>query len=103
MLRAMTKLSWMRDKSGGEVFSDPVGEIILGGVVGEIGERQHDDGKMRGFGGAVRAEEIPGAGRDHDERHNPGDQRQERGALFRLGGLASVAGFAWAGTPTCSE
>ena len=49
---------------GGEIFSDAVGEIILGRIAREIGEGQHDDGEMRGLGGAVRAEEIPGAGRD---------------------------------------
>ena len=72
-------------KVSGEILGYAVGEIVLGWVAGKIGERQHDDGQMRGLGGAVRAEEIPGPGRDNDERHDPGDQRQERGALFRLG------------------
>ena len=37
--------------------------------------------------GRAPAEEIPGAARDDDERDDPGDQRQERRTLFRLGRL----------------
>ena len=35
---------------GGEILGDAVGEIVLGRIVGEVGERQHDDGKTRGLG-----------------------------------------------------
>jgi hypothetical protein len=31
---------------GGEVLGDPVGEIVLRRITGEIGEGQHDDGQM---------------------------------------------------------
>src|ERR1700733_1813633 len=33
-----------RDVSG-EILGDAVGEIVLGRIVGEVCERQHDDGK----------------------------------------------------------
>ena len=82
---------------GGEVLGDAVGEIILARIAGEVSERQHDDGEMRGFSrrrggrddrrGAVSDEEIPGAAHDYDERDHPGDQQQERRARFRLGQL----------------
>ena len=38
-----------------EVFGDAVGRVILRRIAGEICERQHDDGKMRGLGGTVRS------------------------------------------------
>ena len=58
---------------GSEVFGDAVGEIILGRVVREIGERQHHKGEMRGFERcdrrvSVSGEEIPCCARDPDER-----------------------------------
>ena len=34
---------------GGQVLCKSVGEIVLARVVGEIGERQHNDGQMLGF------------------------------------------------------
>ena len=37
---------------GGEILGDAVGEIVLGRIVGEVGERQHDDGESRGLGAA---------------------------------------------------
>ena len=35
---------------GRQVLGYAVGEIVLGRVAGEIGEGQHDEGKMRGLG-----------------------------------------------------
>jgi hypothetical protein len=60
---------------GGEILGDAVSEIVLGRIVGEVGERQHDDGEMRGLGGRVRRGrrgavpgEVPCAGPDQNEQ-----------------------------------
>src|ERR1700729_3648930 len=57
-------------KVGGEILGNAVGEIVLGWVAGKIGERQHDDGKVRGLGRrrrcdgrrSVGPDEKPGGG-----------------------------------------
>jgi hypothetical protein len=67
---------------GCQIFGDPVGEIVLRRTAREIGERQNDDGQMRGFSGAVRSQEMPSDGGDHDERDDPGDERREHRTLF---------------------
>ncbi len=81
-------------KIGGEVFGDAVGEIILGGIVGEVGERQHDDGEMRGLGaacrdgrGSVRARKYQAPPAITMSADDPGEQRRQSRALFRLGGF----------------
>ena len=83
----MTKLSGMRARAGGQFIGERVGEVILRRIAGEIGERQHDDGKtlgrerrrrVRGDGrGSVRGEEIPCAARDQDkQRRDPGGEQR---------------------------
>jgi len=88
----MTKLPLIRERSVVRFSVTPVGEIILGGIVGEIGERQHDDGKMCGFRrrlrsgshGPVRGEKPPCDAADQDQQcDDPGDQREERRTPFR--------------------
>ena len=92
---------------GGQVLGDPVGEIILGGIVREVGEGQHDDREMPGLGrrggvrddrrgrvcrdggGAVRGEPVPSSGRHREQQRNDPDQREQwtffqRGCLLRL-------------------
>src|ERR1700722_1227582 len=51
----------------GEIVSDAVGEVVLTRVAGEVGEGQHHDGQVRGFGwrgrddgrSSVSRQEIP--------------------------------------------
>jgi len=91
---------------GGQLVGEHVGEIILSGIAGEIGEGQHHDREARGRGwpGPFRDEDIPAASGDHDERrdHRP-DEGSQRRPFAGAVGVAGCAGFAWAGTPTCSE
>ena len=92
-----------------------VGEVVLRRIAGEIGERQHDDGKTRGLGGGVFVATVAGrfALRNH---HAPPAITTSSAAIaaasgasaerfFGAGGFArpGSGGFAWAGTPTCSE
>ena len=51
VLRAITKEPLRRDRSVVKFSVKSVGEIVLGRVVGEAGERQNNDGQMLGLGG----------------------------------------------------
>jgi hypothetical protein len=88
---------------GGEVFGDSVGEIILGGIAGEVGEGQDHDREMLGLGrgggvrgdgrgrvcrnrrGAACDEPIPPAGRN-DEKQGRDPQQRRRWTLSWRGG-----------------
>jgi hypothetical protein len=91
---------------GCEVFGDPIGEIVLGGIARKIGEGQDHDGEVRGRGGrgrvrcngrgrryregrrAARAEEIPGAGcGQYRQRGDSEPEWRERRASLRSCGL----------------
>jgi hypothetical protein len=93
VLRAMTKLLETR-QFGGESLGDAVGEIVLGGIVGEVGEGQHHDGESRGLGrrlrsdgrGPVRIEKPPRAAADQDKQCGQRcGERHERRTLLRRG------------------
>ena len=95
MLRAMTKLSRMRARAGGQFVGQGVGEVVLPRIAREIGEGQHDDRKPRGLGGRlrgdacgpVRIEEPPRAARDHNQqrRERGGERREPETPLLRRG------------------
>lgn len=78
-----------------EIVCDAVDEILLGGIAGEVGERQHDDGEMRGLGGPRRGGgdrrgtalegDISRAASNGGEGGDSRDCRDERRALIRLG------------------
>ena len=75
---------------GGEVFGDPVGEIVLRWIAREIGEGQHDDGKMRGLAGRARRR----SGRTSTSaptaaRRRSGDRGGERRELQRFAARAA--------------
>ena len=83
-------------ESGGQFIGEDVGEVILRRIAGEIGERQHDDGKtlsrerrrrVRGDGRrSVRAGQIPRSAREQNEQcRDPGGDRGQRRTLFRRG------------------
>ena len=117
MLRAMTKVSRDARETGGQFVGQRVDEVVLPRIARQIGEGQHDDRKTRGLGGRlrgdacgpVRIEEPPRAARDHDDqrRERGGERREPETPFLGAGGFAcvagSAAGFASAGTPTCSE
>jgi hypothetical protein len=75
----------------GQLVSQHVGEIVLSGIAGEIGEWQHHDRETRGRGGRgpFRDEDIPAASGDHNERcdHHPEDGNQRRTLRGRRRGL----------------
>ena len=98
----------MRAIAGGQALGQRVGEVILRRIAGEIGERQHDDGKARAGGGLSRRARIGWRRgntrrppRPYEQRGDPCAEKRERRALFgrasgrlrlrrglRLGGLA---------------
>ncbi len=99
-------------KIGCQIFGDPVGEIVLSRIAGEIGEGQHDDGQMRWRrwrvqGGdciPVRANEIPGAGRDQYEQcREPKHVWRKRRTVFWLGERGLGCRLRLGGAPTCKE
>ena len=68
----------------------PSAEIVLGRIVGEVGERQHDDGRdaRAGRRGALAGQDPPHATANQDKQcgHRCGERRQAPNA-FRRGGL----------------
>ena len=101
VLRAMTKLLRMRERSVVRFSRDAVGEIILACIAREIREGQHHDGKMRGVGPrcwcirydgrrSVHTKEIPRAARNDDERDDPCAEQHEYWTLLWYGGLGRL-------------
>jgi hypothetical protein len=83
VLRAMTKLSRMRESSV-VVFGDALGEIVLSRIAGEIGEGEHHDRKMAGLRRLhqMAAEGKPAAGGGQKQKRGGSGERGEGRASF---------------------
>ena len=91
---------------GGEIIGDAVGEIVLGRIVGEVGERQHDDGDSCRLGRRLAATAAGQfALRNHHapppiSTSNAASATKSgvsAGRLFDTGGLVGIAEFARTG------
>ena len=114
MLRAITNTAKAREVRS-EAFGDSVGEIVLCGVAGEIGERQHNDretlGIMRRRAPGVAAIVEPAARRTADDHQAAASGHDEQPAIAAASGSRAERFFGTTGyrrlrlrrDPTCSE
>jgi hypothetical protein len=93
-------------ETGGQSVGQGVDEVILSRIARQIGERQHDDRKPRGLGGRARGDACRPVGVETSSAASAavsGAGPNRRFCGVGAAGFTGSAGFASAGTPTCSE